>query len=109
MGERGLALRQALEHKAAWLHALPEPWLVPLVEAAMIGDLALVRNLLAEGADPDRASPLPNWNTALEYAVRDNALEMARCLLDHGADPNRKGWEGVTPLMIATVHNHVGT
>lgn len=57
--------------------------------------LALIRFLLAAGADPDR--PDGHGNTALHYA---GTLEEARLLVEAGANVNARNGEGQTPAMV---------
>jgi ankyrin repeat protein len=76
-----------------------------LMYAAEGGHAAVIRELLAAGADlrvRDRfVSPDDGGGeTALEYAIRARNHEAARLLLDAGADINAMGG-GYTPLMIA--------
>ncbi|ODM19455.1 hypothetical protein SI65_04439 [Aspergillus cristatus] len=60
----------------------------PLVQAAMNGEVEVLKYLLSAGLDPnlDRSSP---DKTPLYYAARHNQIETAQLLLDHGvcADP----------------------
>ena len=56
----------------------------PLMMAALYGDVALVRDLLDAGADPNIANDA--GATALMWAVDD--LEKTRALVEHGADVN---------------------
>ena len=63
---------------------------LPLVRAAAEGDLAAVRALLAEGADPNGVDG-DTGLTALSQAVSRGSLEMVNALLGAGADPNLKG------------------
>lgn len=72
-----------------------------LGQAAATGDLAQVRTLLHDGADPDEAGT-DGWS-ALVWAVRQYHPDVLRAMLDAGADPNRQdtrqnGW---TPLIHA--------
>jgi ankyrin repeat protein len=64
-----------------------------LADAAMIGDLALVEELLARGAENDVG--------ALSDAAIYNRLEVIRCLISRGANVNSASEQGYTPLMAA--------
>lgn len=65
-------------------------------DAALKGDLAQLRALLAEpSATKEQASE------ALTYAVIGQRAQAAAVLLEHGADPNRRGGYGQTPLFFA--------
>ena len=46
-------------------------------------------------------------NTALIYAARDGALEIAKALIAKGADVNWQDGEKVTPLILASHKNHI--
>lgn len=56
----------------------------PLVQAAVNGEMEVLKYLLSAGLDPnsDRSSP---DKTPLYYAARYNQIEAAQLLLDHGA------------------------
>src|SRR5262249_6388973 len=84
--------------------------------AAQLGDLDLVKKLLAKGADPNarnskalmRGAPVAGpfrppagEITPLHVAARANQLEIMRALLAAGADPKLKGEDGTTLLMQA--------
>jgi ankyrin repeat protein/cytochrome c len=70
----------------------------PLMAAALYGDRALVKRLLAAGADPNTANAA--GATALMWAVPD--LDTMRLLLDGGADVNARSDERRTALLIAS-------
>ena len=79
--------------------------------------VALVRALLARGADPDarltKGTPVRRWShdfafmdrwvgaTPLWLAARFLEVEMMRILADAGADPRAPSRDGTTPLMAA--------
>lgn len=69
----------------------------PLMEAALYGDVQLLRTMLDAGGDPN----LRNYRaaSALMWAVDD--LAKARLLLDRGANPNASSDFGATPLTLA--------
>jgi len=79
-------------------------WTMPrLVRAAIKGDLADVRRLLASGADVDVCDR--HGRTALMEASRHGHLEMVLVLLEHGADAQRKSYSGKNALRYgATIH-----
>ena len=58
-----------------------------LREASEVGNVALVRRVLAEGADVDAENG--NGITALLWAACDDCEEVVRVLLEAGAAPNR--------------------
>jgi ankyrin repeat protein len=71
----------------------------PLMEAALYGDVQLLRAMLDAGADPN----LRNHRaaSALMWAVDD--LAKVTLLLDRGADPNAASDFGATPILLAAV------
>ena len=78
---------------------------VPLLDAVGRGDVARVRALLAEGADPNAARG--DGLTALHVAARGGAVEIAGLLIGHGARvgaTSRIG--GYTPLHLAAGSGH---
>ena len=96
---------------AASLLALPllvaaEPH-SPLADAAMSRDLAAVRALLAQGADPNAAGAY--GTPALHWAVRVEDRATAGLLLDGGADANARTPLGVAPLHLAIANRDVAT
>jgi ankyrin len=86
----------------------------PFVRAAQSSDVALMKLLLAYGADPK--IPTAHNDTALttaagigwvegvtyEHSVREN-VEAVKLLLDLGLDPNAANKDGRTPLMAAAM------
>jgi len=122
-----LALAGALWR--AYIARAPERRNQAMVRAVGAGNLALVRQYLAEGADPNTVfryldepaesqgfSPKALWirvrggpgapsmrdgPTALMRAVEGNNPQMVQLLLAHGADMNKPGWYGDTALSEA--------
>lgn len=80
---------------AAWSAGLD----TRVVQAAIEGDRAAVRTLVAEKADVN--APAADGTTALDYAVRADDLETIRLLLAAGADVKAADRYGLTPLAIA--------
>ena len=71
-----------------------------LIQAAMQGDLAGVRELLAEGMDINFANP--RGVTAIMVACQWNRPTVVKFLLENGADVNaRETQSGLNPLMYA--------
>lgn len=80
----------------------------PLGRAACDGDVPLVRQLAAGGADPDELDD--HGLTAMIYAARLGSVEVMEALLSAGASPDRpdhfvNGW---TPLMHAVHKGQIG-
>jgi ankyrin repeat protein/biotin operon repressor len=87
----------------------------PLHTAAQLGDLELVKNLLAKGADPNARNAKALMNgpavgpfraqageiSPLHMAAKAGKLEIVKALLAAGADPKLKGEDGTTLLMQA--------
>jgi len=78
-----------------------------LIYAAMTGDLAAVREVLDDGADPNAL--YVRGMTALMAASMVGHEEIVRELLEHGADPNGEYETGGTALMFAAGAGHAGT
>jgi ankyrin repeat protein len=81
----------------------------PLYRAAVGGDAAAVRALLAAGADPDEESFGPSDGTPLCGAACWGYEDAVRALLEGGADPNRAEADGFLPLQWAALGPHHGT
>jgi ankyrin repeat protein len=78
----------------------------PLSEAALAGNVELIKALLEAGADAKTASSL-DGETVLMSAARSGNLEAVRLLLDRGADVNaRERYRGQTALMWAAAERH---
>jgi ankyrin repeat protein len=76
----------------------------PMSEAAVIGNVQVLKALLDAGVDVDW--PNPEGQTALMVVARTSNLEAARLLLERGADPNAaEGWKGQTALMWAAAQS----
>ena len=76
-----------------------------LLDATSRGDVAAVRSLLKEGADPNVAQG--DGLTALHVAAQEGNLEIARLLLDAGANVEAKTRiGGYTPLHLASGSAH---
>jgi ankyrin repeat protein len=77
----------------------------PLADAARAGDVATVRSLLAQGADPNAVAGQNNW-TPLLHAIHTHQVASVEALLSGGADVNRIAGDGVTPLMMAAGYGY---
>jgi ankyrin repeat protein len=95
-----------------------------LHSAAQLGDLELVKKLLAKGADTNARNaktlvmgrgaagggpfrPPAGEITPLHVAAKANQLEVMKALLAAGADPKLKGEDGTTLLMQAAGSTNV--
>lgn len=78
-----------------------------LADAAMNRDAAMVRTLLAQGADAN--APGAYGTPALHWTVRVEDRATAGLLLDAGADPNARTAQGVAPLHLAIANGDLAT
>jgi ankyrin repeat protein len=101
MTGRSLLAGLALVAGSAALAAEADP---RLPNAAMNRDLATVRALVAEGADPNTRGQYET--PALHWLVRVDELGSVRLLLEAGADPNGLTGHGVTPLSLAIANGN---
>ena len=86
----------------------------PLYHFVEKGNLEVVKELLANGADVDRNAPIyfatekgrtPIHLAPIHLAVKMGNLELVKALIDAGADVNAF-WAGQTPLSIALDKGH---
>ena len=76
-----------------------------LIEAVKQQDVATVRALLAERADPNTVDA--DGSTALHWAAQRNSLELVELLLASKANPVAATRYNVTPLYLAALNGHV--
>jgi uncharacterized protein len=76
-----------------------------LIEAVKRQDVAAVRALLAERADPNTSDA--DGSTALHWAAQRNNLELVELLLASKANPVAATRYNVTPLYLASLNGHV--
>lgn len=79
-----------------------------LTEAVHCGDLAVLRELLDQGLDPDARFRVEDgeadsfsWGAPLYACVRAGRHDLAQLLLERGADPNGRVYASGTPLSEA--------
>jgi len=84
---------------------LPKPG--ELIEAVKARDMARVKLLLEQGADPNERDSDSSNNTALHLAVLvERSGELAKMLIEHGAEIDAtNGNYDTTPLMYAARSN----
>lgn len=73
-----------------------------VADAAMRGDVAAVRALIAQKADVN--APQNDGATAMHWAAFNGNRDLAVLLLRAGANPKAANREGVTPLWLASVN-----
>ena len=91
------AVRRELRRNPKLANARAIGGATPLMFASFYSDVALVREMLERGADPNVRNDA--GATALMWAVGD--LDKTRALLDRGVDLNVRSTDGRTALMIA--------
>jgi hypothetical protein len=74
------------------------------IGAVRDGDVVAVRQMLAQGADPNASDGVNDW-TPLLHAIHKNQLGSVEALIDGRADPNR-AVNGETPLMMAAGYGY---
>src|SRR5947209_16264765 len=75
-----------------------------VADAAMKGDRAAVRALLAQKADVN--APQVDGATALHWAIYRDDAEMADVLIRAGANVKAANRDGVTPLAMAALYGN---
>jgi ankyrin repeat protein len=94
------AVERALDRRPRRVDAREEgSALTPLMTAARVGHVEVVRRLLARGAAVNAA--VEGHGTALALAAAHNRADVVRVLLAAGADPNAGTPTGHTPIMFA--------
>jgi ankyrin repeat protein len=106
LGDRA-RLRDALEDDTSLVSRLSPDGFTALALASFFGRLEIVRDLLARGADPNAASPVPPGYNPLTGAVAGRHEEVVAELLRRGANPNHRYGPGYTPLHAAAASGSV--
>lgn len=78
-----------------------QPFLTPLMRAAAIGHIDLVKDLISDGADINQRGP--RGSTALMFAAGAGHLDIVRELVESGADIEAREDGGWTAKMHAEV------
>jgi ankyrin repeat protein len=81
-----------------------EAW-TPLVNAAYVGNVDIVRLLIDKGAD---VNGVCGDYSPLFRAACDNKLDVAKLLVEKGANVNFKNSKGETPLFTASSYGFAG-
>ena len=76
-----------------------------IVDASIVGDIRLVRELLDSGVDPNFRDI--DGQIALMVASLKGYTDIVRLLLENGADPNIRDIDGVTGLILASKNGYV--
>lgn len=77
----------------------------PLHHAAQAYDDVIIRNLLAQKADPNMGDDA--GNTAFHYTCKRGVLNLCQLLADAKADTSKKNNAGMTPLFLACTYGQV--
>ena len=80
----------------------------PLMVAVDGGDLDIVKLLVAGGADIN-ATTLESGRTALIVAAEYGRKEIVEFLLHKGADINARTTDGMTPMILSVIGDHLDT
>ena len=83
------------------------PGAYPLLAACKRGNVSLVLELLAAGADANACDASCLLDSALNRAADAGHVDVAEVLLLHGANVHRRNRLGLTPLHLASVRGHV--
>jgi ankyrin repeat protein len=77
----------------------------PIHDAALTGDIELMKMLIANGADVDERDV--HGYTPLILAIQEGHTDIAKTLITHGADVNARaasdGGNDVTPLYLSII------
>ena len=89
-------------------HVASDAQFTGMANAARAGNVATIRQLAAQGADPNAIAGQNAW-TPLLHAIHTHQNASVAALLASGADVNRAGGDGFTPLMMAAGYGYDDT
>ena len=78
-----------------------------LIDAAELGNINIVRQLLDRGVDPDFQEDDCNGDAALITASRNGFINIVGLLLNRGANPNIQDIDGDSALLHASEYGHI--
>ena len=76
-----------------------------LIGAARDGNVAQIRTLIQQGADPNERAGVNGW-TPLMHAIHKDQKAAVVALLEGGADVNARGDGGSNPLLMAAGYGY---
>jgi len=94
-----------LVRNGASMHVTDREGMTPLVKAMSWGNKPLIIEMIAHGADVNRACGRTGV-TAMQIAASGSDAELVQYMLDHGGDVLSKNGAGRSALDVARVHNH---
>ena len=93
-------LTETFHAMTAAMRPKPEPFVIPLCQASIRGDISQIKGLIAQGVNVDGRNE--DGITALICAVQSLQHSTARFLLDNGAGVAARDSKGFPPLFRAT-------
>jgi ankyrin repeat protein len=98
---QGIAAVAITLFMAGWLCAAGRS---EVADAVKQGNKSALRTLLQQKADVN--APQADGTTALQWAVRENDVEMTEMLLRAGAHPSEANQSGATPMLLASMNGN---
>ncbi|XP_052830990.1 E3 ubiquitin-protein ligase MIB2 isoform X1 [Octopus bimaculoides] len=100
-------IKQCFTQNSNMIHQNNACCLSYLSIACRLGDIAIVKVLIENGAQENVNAGDDKGLTPLHYAVLGNHLEVMRLMLDYGANVNTQNNEGHSPLHLAIIKNYI--